>query len=174
MRRALIHIGSSKTGSTAIQHSLAHAKPEESGFGCLQTRAGSLPHRVHEFIKIEGLRKILERLAFARTNSGVEGVLRRQYDDRHVGRALAHSGQAGKAIAIFKNDIGKHHAEPALFQLPVTCGNAGAVDNGKAFILQCGNDDGRNGDIVFDKQDRSGCWHGFVSPAPAADAGGNW
>lgn len=45
MRKALIHIGSSKTGSTAIQHSLAHANAEESGFGCLQTR-GIPPHLV--------------------------------------------------------------------------------------------------------------------------------
>lgn len=43
MRRALIHIGSSKTGSTAIQHSLAHAGPERCGFGCLHTR-GISPH----------------------------------------------------------------------------------------------------------------------------------
>lgn len=43
MRRALIHIGSSKTGSTAIQHSLAHGGPEASGFGYPQTR-GIPPH----------------------------------------------------------------------------------------------------------------------------------
>lgn len=45
MRRALIHIGSSKTGSTAIQHSLAHGSPEASGFCRLGTR-GIPPHLV--------------------------------------------------------------------------------------------------------------------------------
>ena len=45
MRRALIHVGSSKTGSTAIQHSLTHADPKRCGFGCLHT-TGISPHVV--------------------------------------------------------------------------------------------------------------------------------
>lgn len=166
--------------ATADQRHLFAFTPRQRGTTLVVERgprAGRLAHGVDQLIKIEGLGEILKGFALARPDCRIERVLRRQHDHRHVGRALADCSKAGEAIPVLEDHIGEHDGKAARGKLAVARRDAGTMDDGKALVLERGDDHRGDCGIILDKQDRIGRWcrHGVSSDrVPAGDAGGSW
>ena len=140
------------------RHCLALA-PRKRAIAIFQrgrARACGLAHGVDQLVEVERLGKIFEGFALASAHCGIERILGREHDHRHVGRALAHRAKTGKTIAVFENDVGQHHREPARRKLLVARSDAGAVRDGEALVLKRSNDHCRDRGIILDQQDRLG------------------
>ena len=95
----------------------------------------------------------------------------------NYGWLLIARGEYAEAIPVLEDHIGEHDGKAARGKLPVACRDAGAMGDGKALVLERGDDHRRDCGIILDKQDRIGRWcrHGVSSDrAPAGGAGGSW
>ena len=113
-----------------------------------------LRHGLGELIKIERFGKILERIAVARPDCGIQRVLRREDDHRHIGGLRAHGLDRRQTVAILQNHIGQHDVETTLGQKDIALGNTLAPRHIEAIVAQRLGDDRRYALIVFDQQNR--------------------
>ena len=115
--------------------------------------ADRLTDRAGQLVDIEWLGKILKRPGIAGAHRRIERVLRREDDDRHVGRSRADFAERFDPIAIGQHHIGDQHRIAALGQQAVAFGDAIAAGHCKTFVEQRGGDHQGDGGVVFDQQD---------------------
>ena len=111
-----------------------------------------LRHRLRQFVEVEGLGEIFERIAVARTHCRIERVLRRQYDDRHGRGQPAHGVDRCQSVAIFQHHIGEHHVEPVVGQQGIAPRYALAGGNIEAVLAQRLGNHRRDALVVLDQQ----------------------
>ena len=111
-----------------------------------------LRHRLRQFVEVEGLGEIFERIAIARTHRRIERVLRGQYDDRHGWGQPAHGVDRCQSVAIFQHHVGEHHVEPVVGQQGIAPRYALAGGNIEAVLAQRLGNHRRDALVVLDQQ----------------------
>ena len=92
-------------------------------FGCALAAFGGLAGGLDQLIEVERLWKILESPGVAGANCGIERVLRRKDDDRHVGMSRTDLAQSLDPVSVRQHDVGQHDVIAVLAQQPVAIGD---------------------------------------------------
>ena len=107
---------------------------------------------MHQFIEIERLGKILERVAVAGADCRIQRILSRQNDHGHVGGGAPDRVDRRQAIAILQHYICQHDIEPTMAEQHIAPFDALAGGNLEPVLAQrLGNDRG-DALVVFDQQ----------------------